>query len=77
MKLLPFHRDDGDADVRKDEIFQTKVEEFEKLLRPLLRLAREVVVSVMRLTNAAEQYRHNPSQFTSFRRQEGTAGMIK
>lgn len=46
------------ADVRKDEILCQEIQQFEKSLSSTSRIRRQIIVRVMRLTNAAKQHCH-------------------
>ena len=62
--------EDGDPDVREDEVLGHEVEEAEKLLRRRPRLRGHVVVGVVRLTDAAEQDGHDAGQTENLSDQE-------
>lgn len=47
------------ADVWKYEIFRKEIEQFKYLLGPDPWIVRQIVISVMCLTNATEQHRHD------------------
>ena len=58
--------EDGDPDVREDEVLRHEVEESEELLRRRPGLWRQVVVGVVSLTDAAEQNSHDSGQTKNF-----------
>ena len=58
--------EDGDPDVRKDEVLRHEVEESEELLRRRPGLRRQVVVGVVGLADTAEQDSHDAGQTKNF-----------
>ena len=58
--------EDGDPDVREDEVLRHEVEESKELLRRRPGLRRQVVVGVVGLADAAEQDSHDSGQTKNF-----------
>lgn len=44
------------TDIGKDEVFRQEIEQFKYLLGPLSRIIGQIVVRVMRLTDATKQH---------------------
>lgn len=59
IKVMLRKGEHRDADVGENEIFGQKIEQFEYLFGPYARIVRQIVVGVMRLTNATKQHRHD------------------
>lgn len=62
------------ADVGEDEVLRQEIEQLEYLLGALTRIVRQVVVRVVRLTDAAEQNGYNAGQLRHLGDQERTVG---
>ena len=62
--------EDRYSDVGKDEIFRHEIQETEKLLGHGPRFGRQVIVGVVRLTDAAEENGDNSGQSENFGDQE-------
>lgn len=65
-------REHRHTNVREDEVLGQKVEQLEDLFGALPRVIRQIVVRVVRLTDAAEEHRHDARQLGDLRYEERT-----